>query len=49
MDSSSEETALSRESNRKLSLSSAVTTFFAIFSIVQLFLKIKGLNFAYEF
>ena len=49
MDSSSEEPALSQKSNSKLSLSFAVTTFFAIFSIVQLISKIKRLNFASEF
>ena len=36
MISSSEELALSQESKRKLLLSSAVTTFLAIFSILQL-------------
>ena len=49
MDSSSEEPALSQESNRQLLLSSAVTPFFAIFSIFQLIWKIESLNFACEF
>ena len=49
MDSLSEEPALSQESNRKFLLSSAVTPFFAIFSIFQLIWKIESLNFACKF